>query len=355
MKSQSMINLTASRLYNICGYNTTKQNSELAVRLGQEVLDSCKGQSLDDNLLFYCMKKYCPGMKISVYSEIASKMRWNHCSDKKLNIIIGEDKLRSYLKSLNYPKNIIEAEVKCKGIFFPYAPGLKGGTIYLKDEGNLKDLNRLKVFCHEFNHFLDYNYSTYYTKRKIKNYLFKKSTLGKLLKRIHKSKTSNEEPKYIIVHENLVERFGLKDINLQQSTYIPNTSNTPDGILKFYGGASYKGLSNSKRVDAYIRAILRHSINPKNKDAIKELKLSKKRLSFEYRAYKTSEIVERYGTKNYNEISVQGLCIDTIKRLLKIIDKEIWVARKERFLNLFGIHSKKSNTTGLPISAYIKE
>lgn len=354
MKCQSMINRTASRLYNLCGYNTTKQNSELAVKLGQEIFDFCKEQPLSDDLLFYCMKKYCPGMEISVYSEIASKMRWNHCSDKKLNIIIGEDKLRNYLESLRYPKNIIEAEVKCKGIFFPYAPGLKGGTIYLKDEGNLKDLNRLKVFCHEFNHFLDYNYSTYYTKRKM-NYLFKKSSFGKLFKKMYKSNASDEEPKYIIVHRNLLEMFGLKDMNKQQRIFIPDTSNTPEGILNFYGGNNYNGLNNSKRIDAYIRAVLRHSINPKNKDIIKELKFSKRRLSFEHRAHKTSEIVERYGAKNYNEISVQGLSVDIIERLLKIIDKEIWVARKERFLNLFGIHSKKSNTTGLPISAYIKE
>ena len=146
--------------------------------------------------------------------------------------------------------------------------------------------------------------------------------------------------------------FGCKEMSKQKQFFFPNTSNNPEEILKFYSGNKYTGLNSPKRIDAFIRAILRHSANPKNKNALKELKRIKIGLSDELRAYKTSENVERYITNNYKEISIQNLTVDIIERALRLIDKEIKIARKEAFLRLIGLRPKKTYTTALPSASY---
>ena len=150
------------------------------------------------------------------------------------------------------------------------------------------------------------------------------------------------------IQMDLIKYFGIEC--LAKTGGLKGVEPTAEGVTKLLKSKNFTGLTEDKRIDAYIRAITRHHINPKNKDSFVGLVTVKNTLDDEVRAYAAGDAVKRYMTGSEN-ITSQGLVSEIYKRTSKVLKNEI--LKNLEYIGDNKTKVAKKVQTGLPTSSYV--
>lgn len=317
----------ATKAGNRLGFYSKKQSVDISINIGKELVDlSRAGKQINKELVQSTIKKHAPNVKV--------------------NIITDKDELRQLLK--NAGENVENLEAAANGyaaLSFSFGKGAKG--IFIPSLGTERGISH---FAHEFEHYM---YNEHTPKRQLVRKTFIR--MMKLEEKLKKTKPSNAPKEYDQISlENKIQRslrnrFGIGDIN--RTGGLKGVEPTTEGVKELLKGKNFTGLTSDKRVDAYIRTITRHHMNPKNTDSLMDLLLSKNTLDDEARAYGVSDAVNRY-ISGKNEITWEGLTSEIYKRTSKVLKGEI-----AKSLEIIGNTNKAEITkkvkTGLPTTSYI--
>lgn len=303
---------------NRIGFYSKKQSVEVATNIGKELINLSRTKTpLSKELVQSVIKKQGKHLKVNVITD-----------ENEISKTLAKDGISS--------QDIENLKQSYAAFYFGTAKGTTG--IYapnLTQEGAISD------FAHEFEHYM---YDEHTPKRKILISTVRKIVkVADKLKNILKIKESPKKLKQVnterVIQNDLQSLFGINNIIFAK---MPEKYE----FNKYLKGENFEGLQSDKRVDAYIRAITRHSINPKNKGSFGTLLMTKTTLDDEIRAYGVSDAVKKYA-HNTNAISWEGIVSDIYRRTSEVL-------KKEMKLSLTAKHKKdeKFITTGLPTSAY---
>lgn len=317
----------ATKAGNRLGFYSKKQSVDISINIGKELVDlSRAGKQINKELVQSTIKKYAPNVKV--------------------NIITDKDEYKQLLQ--NAGENVEAIESATKGYAAQnFSFGEKAKGIFVPSLGTEKGITH---FAHEFEHYM---YNGHTPKRRI---LIK--TVRKMMglkDKFQKAKPANTPETYAQISlENKIQhslrnRFGIGDLN--GTGGLKGVEPTAEGVTELLKGKNFTGLTSDKRVDAYIRAITRHHMNPKNTDSLSGLILAQNTLDDEARAYGVSDAVSRY-ISGKNEITWEGLTSEIYKRASKILKGEIL-----KGIEVIGESNKTKVTkkikTGLPTTSYI--
>ncbi len=323
---------------NRIGLYTKKQSVNASINIGKELVDLSKnGTPMTREVIQSVIKKHVPKAKV--------------------NIITDKNEFATVLRNAGENPEAVDAvtsgataiyfnlQGKAKGIFIP----------------KLQTPNEMANFAHEFEHYM---YDEHTPKRKLLLKTVKKIT--NIADRIKPSKTKPMQPPNeheqiateFDLQRNLREFFGIRNLTLCGN--LKGVKPTRDGVNELLQGENFIGLTNEKRVNAYIRAITRNIMHPKDRKSLSKLLLSKTTLDDEARAYSVSDNVRRYATGD-TSITPDGLVSDIYKRTSAVLKDEIKLAAK----NLRKHKTPKTATkmegpivvngefkTGLPTNSY---
>lgn len=322
-----MARFVATKTINPLGFYTKQQSVDAAINIGKELVDLSKsGKPITKELIQSTIKKQVPKANVRIVTD---KNEF-----KQLLETAGESFEAIDSAAADYGAVYFNMG-KTKGIF---APSLNGSNP-----------KAIPIFAHEFEHYM-YNEHTP-----------KQSMIMKMVQKIaskkEKVKPSTPIEKFETyehialesdIQMDLIKYFGIE--NLMKTKSLKGVEPTAEGVTKLLKGKNFTGLTDDKRVDAYIRAITRRHINPKNKDSFVDLVTVKNTLDDEVRAYAVGDAVKRYMTDSEN-ITGQGLVSEIYKRTSKVLKKEIL-----KYLEYIGDNKTKvakEVRTGLPTSAYV--
>lgn len=324
-----MARFVATKTINPLGFYTKQQSVDAAINIGKELVDLSKsGKPITKELIQSTIKKQVPKANVRIVTD---KNEF-----KQLLETAGESFEAIDSAAADYGAVYFNMG-KTKGIFVPSL--------------NCSNPNSkaIPTFAHEFEHYM-YNEHTP-----------KQSMIMKMVQKIaskkEKVKPSTPIEKFETyehialesdIQMDLIKYFGIE--NLIKTRGLKGVEPTAEGVTKLLKGKNFTGLTDDKRVDAYIRAITRRHINPKNKDSFVDLLTVKNTLDDEVRAYAVGDAVKRYMTDSEN-ITGQGLVSEIYKRTSKVLKKEIL-----KYLEYIGDNKTKvakEVRTGLPTSAYV--
>lgn len=322
-----MARFVATKTINPLGFYTKQQSVDAAINIGKELVDLSKsGKPITKELIQSTIKKQVPKANVRIVTD---KNEF-----KQLLETAGESFEAIDSAAADYGAVYFNMG-KTKGIF---APSLNGSNP-----------KAIPIFAHEFEHYM-YNEHTP-----------KQSMIMKMVQKIaskkEKVKPSTPIEKFETyehialesdIQMDLIKYFGIE--NLMKTKSLKGVEPTAEGVTKLLKGKNFTGLTDDKRVDAYIRAITRRHINPKNKDSFVDLVTVKNTLDDEVRAYAVGDAVKRYMSGSEN-ITGQGLVSEIYKRTSKVLKNEIL-----KYLEYIGDNKTtvaKEVRTGLPTSAYV--
>lgn len=108
-------------------------------------------------------------------------------------------------------------------------------------------------------------------------------------------------------------------------------------------------MTDIKRIDAYLRSIIRANIHPKNGQK-NLLKIIKSLFEDEGRAYKVTENVINYA-EGSDKVTPLGVRSYVYKRACKLLNKEIKIAKKYKIIRK---HKRMPYiNTGLPTNSFV--
>lgn len=317
----------ATKAVNRLGFYTKRQSVDISINIGKELVDlSRAGKQINKELVQSTIKKHAPNVKV--------------------NIITDKDEFKQFLQ--NAGENVETLKAATKGYAaLNFSFGEKAKGIFVPSLGTEKGISH---FAHEFEHYM---YNEHTPKRSILIKIARKMMGAK--DKFQKAKPANTPETYAQVSlENKIQhslrnRFGIGDLN--RTGGLKGVEPTAEGVKELLKGKNFTGLTSDKRVDAYIRAITRHHMNPKNTNSLSNLILTKSTLDDEARAYGVSDAVNRY-ISGKNEITWEGLTSEIYKRTSKILKGEIL-----KGIEVLGESNKTQVTkkvkTGLPKTSYI--
>ena len=316
----------ATKAGNRLGFYSKKQSVDISINIGKELVDlSRAGKQINKELVQSTIKKYAPNVKV--------------------NIITDKDELRQLLK--NAGENVEKLEAAANGyaaLSFSFGKGAKG--IFVPSLGTESGISH---FAHEFEHYM---YNEHTPKRNLAIKTVRK--MAKLEEKFKKAKPANKPETYNQISlENKIQRslreyFGINDLSVTGG--LKGVEPTAEGVTELLKGKNFTGLTSDKRVDAYIRTITRHHVNPKNKTSFADLLLSKTTLDDEARAYGVSDAVNRY-ISGKNEITWEGLTSEIYKRASKVLKGDM-AKSLETLGNTNKTEVTKEIKTGLPKTSY---
>lgn len=320
---------------------TKKQSVEASINIGKELVDLSKKDT-------------------TMTKEIIQSVIKKHVPKAKVNIITDKDEFATVLrKAGENPDAIDTATSGTAALYFNFKGKAKG--IFIP---KLQTPNEMANFAHEFEHYM---YNEHTPKRSLLIKTVQK--ISNMTDRIKPPKTkpieNPNEYKQIAtefdIQKNLINFFGIKHLALYGK--LKGVKPTHEGVTELLQGENFIGLTNEKRVKAYIRAITRNMMHPKDKKSFPKLLLSKTTLDDEARAYGVSDTVRRYATGD-NSITPDGLISDIYKRTSDILKNEIKLSVKNLRKNKPQKTTAKMEgptvvnkeiKTGLPTNSYCGE
>lgn len=316
----------ATKAGNRLGFYSKKQSVDISINIGKELVDlSRAGKQINKELVQSTIKKYTPNVKV--------------------NIITDKDELKQLLK--NAGENVENLEAAANGYAaLSFSFGEKAKGIFVPSLGTESGISH---FAHEFEHYM---YNEHTPKRNLAIKTARK--MAKLEEKFKKAKPANKPETYNQISlENKIQRslreyFGINDLSVTGG--LKGVEPTAEGVTELLKGKNFTGLTSDKRVDAYIRTITRHHVNPKNKTSFADLLLSKTTLDDEARAYGVSDAVNRY-ISGKNEITWEGLTSEIYKRTSKILKGDM-AKSLETLGNTNKTEVTKEIKTGLPKTSY---
>ncbi len=354
----SIVQNILAKSINRVGLYTKRQCVDVASKIGKDLVDvSRNGDGINKDVIRNIIAKRAPKADIE-------------------NIATNKDEFHSAMIKKGYSKeqsDMFFKDIENSGFGAFYSGYIKGIYVPLEVMDKPEQMNTV---AHEMEHFL-YNNNTVEQK-------FAKWLGGKILKlqnklaqaekktdmksisiaedvfsKIHvpEQNISQEAPLMTSMENvgdkiqfDLLERFGLNNDSIRIFEDLEPDSR---GVKKYLCSGYFSGLHTNKRVSAYIRAILRNSIHPKNKDSVEELAAISKYLEDESRAYKVSDNVIRYASGKKG-LTDAGIVSYIYKLASKMLDRESKLAVKYYTKN-YDNPNPKHWVTGLPTSALVKE
>lgn len=321
-----MARFIVSKTTNHFGYYTKQQSVDAAINIGKELVDLSKsGKPITKELIQSTIKKQVPKANVRIVTD-----------KNEFKQLLGENFEAIDSATADYGAMYFNMG-KTKGIF---VPSLNGSNPNSK---------AIPTFAHEFEHYM---YNEHTPKRsiflKLVQEIASKKEKVKHSTPIEKFETLEHIALESDIQMDLIKYFGIE--NLMKTKGLKGVEPTAEGVTKLLKGKNFTGLTNDKRVDAYIRAITRRHINPKNKDSFVDLVTVKNTLDDEVRAYAVGDAVKRYMSGSGN-ISGQGLASEIYKRTSKVLKNEIL-----KYLEYIGDNKTKvakEVRTGLPTSSYV--
>lgn len=321
-----MARFVATKTINPLGFYTKQQSVDAAINIGKELVDLSKsGKPITKELIQSTIKKQVPKANVRIVTD-----------KNEFKQLLGENFEAIDSATADYGAMYFNMG-KTKGIF---VPSLNGSNPNSK---------AIPTFAHEFEHYM---YNEHTPKRSIFLKLVQKIASKKEKVKhstpIEKFETLEHIALESDIQMDLIKYFGIE--NLMKTKGLKGVEPTAEGVTKLLKGKNFTGLTNDKRVDAYIRAITRRHINPKNKDSFVDLVTVKNTLDDEVRAYAVGDAVKRYMSGSGN-ISGQGLASEIYKRTSKVLKNEIL-----KYLEYIGDNKTKvakEVRTGLPTSSYV--
>lgn len=329
-------------LYNIYTYPInrigllTKKNCvDIATNVGCRLSDIEKsGKVLTPEIISNVIKKEAPHIKLP-------------------NIVTTREQAVELSVKNGCPKEIAELSfdetVNSKCIAW-YSPQYKG--FYVPQVGqnttNWREMPS-EIIAHELEHYLY---------RSLNPALNLRSLFSKFLNKMDKNTISPEEkfkrhisnPNRNIpynIQNKLFEYFGT--LAHQLDKHPADFKSGDKAVLQLLKSPAFSGLTDVKRIDAYIRSIIRANIHPQNGQK-NILKIIQKLFEDEARAYKVTENVINHADE-VDKITPFGVRSYVCKRASEILDKEIQIAKEYKKIrkNKYIPHIK----TGLPTNSYV--
>lgn len=353
----SLVHNILTKPINSAGLYTKRQCVDVASKIGKDLVDAANGGiDIDKNVIRKIIDKRAPKADIK-------------------NIVTNEDEFISVMKDIGYDKNQLKGfmkDIENGGFGAFYSEHINGIFVPLND---MKKPEQMNTVAHEMEHFL-YNNNTFEQKfakwlgRKIlklqnklaqtdNNKIKGVETAQKAINKIHVPQQDLSVDTALItdmestgdrIQFDLLDGFGLNNNNIRIFESLePNKK----GVKKYFCSDYFKGLYTDKRVLAYIRAILRYHIHPKNIGSVEELASISKYLEDESRAYRVSDNVIRYASAK-NGLTDAGIVSYIYKLASKILDSESKLAVKYYSKN-YKNPNPKHWVTGLPTTALVKQ
>ena len=322
MKVNNLIYKSSKFLNDKIGLYSRKQCVRISTELGKDLVDfKNKGGEITLNILQNFLKKHVPKANVEIITTVKE--------------------YEQKLLDLGYTSEAIK-KIK-QGIAAQYFNFLGGYGIYIPE---LDKEYTPSNFAHEVEHFM---FHEHFLPMKIMlkirdKVLAPEPNEPKEIIDLAKYNDSNNNKKKNL--ETLLrEYFGINKF-----THINEESKTElkeKDFYNFLASSHYEGLTSKKRVEAYIRAIIRNVIHPTEKGAFIRLIGIKRIIAEESRAYKVSDSVTKY-IKNNNSMTSSGFRSNIYKITTRLLKKEKFLA----LLNCF--KNKPVRKTGLPTKAFVE-
>ena len=323
------------------GFYTKKGCVRAATEVGKDLVDLCRaGKELTSDEIRRVFAQRIPNLKLpevaSNKEELMALMQKN-----------GVDELNQRF----YSEFLFGQKKFASGLF---SPDLKG--IFYK-KGLVSPIEAAEIIAHEAEHYMEFYANPQII---IKRFFRSLNPKVKMIKVYHKERLEralhspdknkildrwvnerlnkiSSDTKYV----DLMDYFGVYCSPPGSPRIFKGFSPNKDGFMKYLASDAYNGLYSDKRVDAYIRGVLRHDLQP---GSVMKLMYKSLRRSFksEANAYQVSDNMFRYidGQEALTSAKIRSLVFE---RALKILDKELWLIR-------FG-KCKQPKHRGAPIKA----
>jgi len=342
---------------NMAGFLTKKQCVHISTEVGKELADLKKsGVEITREVFEKVVRQKAPQVKMPNVASTEQEI-----VDLGTKRGFSESQMHTIFQSLD--KN---------DIFACHSDIIDG--IYVPFE-KLKLPEHMNTLAHEFQHHL---YNTTTVKKRFQKWIRAKAyamklkhmekqaanqpqTAQKVSESVPKMRTDNFDERmeasniYSQIESDLQELFRIGKPG--QIPLIAKKTGDPKIFKRFYATEYYNGLTDEKRINAYIRAIIRHHIHPKNKDSMQFLIGLRNTLQDEALAYEVSDKVIAHVTPYPNGTTGVGIIADVYRRAVKIIYDELKIAvvecGKHEDLLQKGLPIKKYKT-GLPTSAVVQ-
>lgn len=300
------------------GLYTKKQAVQKSITIGKELVDAAKQETpITKDLIYKVIKKHVPEADVKIIQE----------REEFHNILkaAGENPSEIEKALTNYIAVHFNLRGKYKGIYIP----------------NLKTPEDMSNLAHEIEHYL---YNSHTPKRKTFLYIIR------MMRKFKPHKTNTAQLKNKNTLENTLRKlFGVP--YLKSPDCLKGVKPTRESVDEFLKGNNFTGLTDKKRVNAYIRTVIRHFLPPDARFSPKRLAIIKNTLDDETRAYKVSDIVSRYATGS-SDITWQGFVSDIYSRTCNILKLEISNAIKYKLNKKFNPNCRYKYQSGLPATSY---
>ena len=248
-----LVGIAVRKAGNRVGLYSKKQSVEAATNIGKELVDlSQNGTPVTKEMIQSVIKKHAPKAKVNIITDKDEFARGIKNAGENPDAI---DMVTNSYAAMYF--NI--GQGKAKGIFIP----------------NLKSTQDMSNFAHEFEHYM---YNEHTPKRKLALAVFRK--IGKLAE---KSKPLQSKPSKKSAYEQIAteadlqvllhQYFGIK--NLAFAGGLRGVKPTAESVTELLGSENFRGLTDEKRINAYIRTITRSQMHPKNNENMPQLILTK--------------------------------------------------------------------------------
>ncbi len=336
MGISKLVGLAVRKAGNRVGLYSKKQSVEVATNIGKELVDLSKNET-------------------QITKDVIQSVIKKHVPKAKVNIITDKDEFAQVIKNAGgNPETIDLVTNSYAAMYFNISQG-KAKGIFIP---NLKTTQDMSNFAHEFEHYM---YHEHTPKRKL--FL---TALRKFEKSTEKSKPLQSEPSKKAVYEQVAAEADIQDLlhryfgikHLALTGGLKDIKPTPEGVAELLRGKNFTGLTDEKRINAYIRTIIRNQMHPKNSENMPKLILTKITLDDEARAYGVSDAVTRYATGS-GDITPFGLVSDIYTRTSRVLKNEIKTGMKyigkSNTVEKNGFVYPHQKKTGLPSTSYCGE
>lgn len=349
---------------NMCGFLTKKQCVHIASEVGQELADMKKsGIDITREIFEDVIRKKAPGIKMPNIATSEQEMIEFGAKQG-----YSAEQIRELYQSLNEYDYIACHSELIGGIYVPLEK-----LVYPE---------LMHAPAHEFQHYL-YNIATVkksfqkWFKAKLKILIGKQKDLeakqSAKQASVHKPNAVPQESKLEQITESKFDRQmadnkkysqietdlqRLFKVNKDGELFIVSTiTDNPEIYKKLYKMPKYfTGLTDDKRINAYIRAILRHHLHPKNTENLQKLIALRDLLQDETLAYGVSDKVIVHLLPSQKGTTNAGVISDVYRRVVKILNGEIKTCivqfGKNQDLASKGLPIKHYQT-GLPTSSVV--
>jgi len=321
MGISKIVRFALTKVGNHVGYYSKRQSVEAATNIGKELVDRLRTSTeLTQDVIQSTIRRHVPHANVNIITD--------KNAFKDLLVKAGENPDALETAASGSAAMYFNMMGKAKGIYIP----------------RIQTTGDISNFAHEFEHYM---YNEHTPKRKILV-----TSVQKIGNMVEKIKPPKNEPAYehisleASVQKDLMELFGIQHLGFTGG--LQGVKATPESVTALLNGKNFAGLTTEQRINAYIRAITRSHINPKNKDSVGKIFTTKTVLDDEARAYGVSDAVERYASGSDN-ITWQGLTADIYRRTSNVLNDEIKVGLRHTG------KTQKVVQTGLPTTSYCGE